>query len=403
MTSLHLTHWIAGWKNGWAGPAILLVLAGVWLLMVGTIFVHSAADGPETGFPGPYASSHLKKIIVGVVAMMAISLVHPRRFRQVAQVFFAASVALLVLLLLWKWATGAGVVRWIRFGGIGLQPSELAKISTVLFLAHLIRPGEGVDRWLQIVRWVGFATIPFLLIAAQPDLGTALILIPTTVMMLWVAGISMRRFLLLIVLAAVIGGPASWPLLRDYQKDRILSYVGYGEVSGESEGGYQVAQSIIAIGSGGPTGKGLHMGSHHDLGYVPEDHNDFIFSVIGEELGLIGTLSVVIGYLVLVWTMLGVAWNCRDPFGRLVAVGLASQIGFQAAINLSMTVGLLPVTGLPLPFVSYGGTSIVVSLAALGIVVSIARHPVEVIHPDGLLRGTSEVTHRPIRAKVGRT
>ena len=403
MITLQWNRWIDDWRKGWAGPAILLVLSGFWLLMMGTIFVHSAADGPETGFPGPYASSHLKKIIVGVVAMLAVSLVHPRRFRQVAQLFFAASVALLALLLLWKWATGAGVVRWIRFGGIGLQPSELAKISMVLILADLIRPGEGVGGWRPIARWVGFASIPFLLVAAQPDLGTALILIPTAAMMLWVAGVSVRRFVLLMVLAVVIGGPASWPLLRDYQKDRILSYVGFGEVSGESEGGYQVAQSIIAIGSGGPTGKGLHMGSHHDLGYVPEDHNDFIFSVIGEELGLIGTLSVVVGYLILVWTMLGVAWNCREPFGRLVAVGLASQIGFQAAINLSMTVGLIPVTGLPLPFVSYGGTSIVVSLAALGIVVSIARNPVEVIHPDGLGRGSSEVTHRPIRAKVVRT
>ena len=217
--------------------------------------------------------------------------------------------------------------------------------------------------------------------------------------MIWVSGVPTRRLIIVLLITTVIAGCA-WPLLYDYQKERVFAYLGVGEVSRETAGGYQVAQSIIAIGSGGPAGKGLHLGSHHDLGFLPEDHNDFIFAVIGEEWGLVGTLSVMLGFLILIFGILGVAWNCRDPFGRLVAAGIATQIGFQALVNQAMTVGLVPVTGLPLPFISYGGTSIVVSLAAVGIVISISRKPVEVIHPDGLKKGTSEIRSRPIRSRI---
>ncbi len=388
------------WRGGWAGPAILLVLTSVWLLVVGTIFVQSAADGPVGGFPGPYAISHIKKIIVGLVALVAMSMVAPRRFDSLAPIFFWSVIAILALLIAWK-AMQGGVVRWIRIGGFGFQPSELAKIATVLFVARILRPESEEGGWTGLIRVLAIAALPFLLIARQPDLGTALVLVPTVAAMIWVSGVPTRRFIALILLATVLAGCA-WPILHDYQKDRVLAYLGIGEVSRETAGGYQVSQSIIAIGSGGPGGKGLHMGSHHDLGYLPEDHNDFIFAVIGEEWGLIGTVSVLVGFLVLIFGMLGVGWNCRDPFGRLVAVGIATQIGFQALVNQAMTVGLVPVTGLPLPFISYGGTSIVVSLAAVGIVISISRKPVEVIHPGGLKKGTSEIRNRPLRARVSR-
>ncbi|MEE2883909.1 MAG: FtsW/RodA/SpoVE family cell cycle protein [Planctomycetota bacterium] len=388
------------WQSGWAGPAIVLLMTSMWLLFVGTIFVHSAADGPIGAFPGPYVISHIKKIILGICCLATVSILAPRKFDHFAPLFFWGIVSVLVLLFMWKLMQG-GVVRWVRIGGFGFQPSELAKIATVLFLARILRPQSDEAGWKPLVRAFSLASIPFLLIALQPDLGTALVLVPTVAAMIWVSGISRKRFVLLVLIACVIAGCA-WPLLHDYQKDRVLAYLGIGEVSRETAGGYQVAQSIIAIGSGGPGGKGLHLGSHHDLGYLPEDHNDFIFAVIGEEWGLVGTISVLVGFLVLIFAMLGVAWNCRDPFGRLVAVGIATQIGFQALVNQAMTVGLVPVTGLPLPFISYGGTSIVVSLAAVGIVISISRKPVEVIHPDGLKKGTSEIRNRPLRSRVSK-
>ena len=393
-------NWFRDWKSGWAGPATLLVLSSLWLLMIGTIFVYSAADGPENGFPGAYSASHMKKILVGIAGLLFVSMVPPKRIERVSVFFYCGTLALLVMLLVWKGIEG-GVVRWIRIGGFGLQPSELAKISTVMVIAYALRPGKQLDRWSNLIKIALMALIPYALIASQPDLGTALILVPTVAAMIWVAGVQWKKLAALAMILMVLAG-FSWPTMHDYQQQRILSYLGIGSLAVESAGGYQVAQSIIAMGSGGPTGKGLHLGSHHDLGYLPEDHNDFIFSVIGEEWGLVGTISVLIGTLVLILTMLGVAWSCRDPFGRLVSVGLAAQIGCQAAVNQAMTVGLVPVTGLPLPLISYGGTSIVATLLAIGIVISIARNPVEVVHPDGLQKGVSPVKHRPIRATISK-
>ena len=395
-----LTNAIDGWREGWAGVAFLLLVTSLWLLVVGTIFVQSAADGPESGFPGPYAISHMKKILLGLILMATLSLVSPRKIESFAALFFWGTIGVLLLMMAWKLSQG-GVVRWIRYGGFGMQPSELAKISTILFMAHLMRPSKESEGWGALLKIIGIAALPFLLIAMQPDLGTALVLVPTVAAMIWVSGISRRRFVVLVLLGSLVAGMAT-PLMHDYQKDRILAYLGIGEVSRETVGGYQVAQSIIAIGSGGPTGKGLYLGSHHDLGYLPEDHNDFIFAVIGEEWGLVGTVSVMLGFVVLIFAMLGVAWNCRDPFGRLVAVGIAAQIFFQAIVNQAMTVGLVPVTGIPLPFISYGGTSLCVSLAAVGIVIAIGRKPIEVIHPDGLKKGTSEVRSRPLRSRIAR-
>ncbi|HIC24262.1 MAG TPA: rod shape-determining protein RodA [Planctomycetes bacterium] len=388
------------WREGWAGAAFLLLVTSIWLLTVGTIFVQSAADGPDVGFPGPYAVSHLQKILVGLILMAIISCVSPRKIENFAALFFWGTISVLVLMLTWKLLQG-GVVRWIRYGGFGLQPSELAKIATILFLARLLRPAKQSQGWQPMLKIVAVAALPFVLIALQPDLGTALVFVPTVAAMMWVSGISGRHFVVLMLLGSLIAG-AAFPLMHEYQKDRVLAYLGIGDISRETTGGYQVAQSIIAIGSGGPTGKGLYLGSHHDLGYLPEDHNDFIFAVIGEEWGLVGTISVLIGFLILIFAMLGVAWNCRDPFGRLVAVGICAQIGFQAIVNQAMSVGLVPVTGLPLPFISYGGTSLCVSLAAIGIVIAIARRPVEVIHPDGLKKGTSDVRNRPIRSRISR-
>ena len=388
------------WREGWAGAAFLLLVTSIWLLTVGTIFVQSAADGPDVGFPGPYAISHMQKIVVGLVLMAIVSSISPRKIENFASLFFWATISVLVMMLAWKLLQG-GVVRWIRYGGFGFQPSELAKIATILFVARLLRPAKESQGWRLLLKIVAVAALPFLLIALQPDLGTALVFVPTVAAMLWVCGISRRHFVVLLLLGSVIAG-AAFPLLHDYQKDRVLAYLGIGDVSRESAGGYQVAQSIIAIGSGGPTGKGLFLGRHHDLGYLPEDHNDFIFAVIGEEWGLVGTISVLIGFLILIFAMLGVAWKCRDPFGRLVAVGICAQIGFQAIVNQAMSVGLVPVTGLPLPFISYGGTSLCVSLAAVGIVIAIARRPVEVIHPDGLKKGTSDVRSRPLRSRVSK-
>ena len=429
--------------GGWAGAASLILLTVLLLLLIGLVFVHSAADNMASSFPGPYTQSQLKKVILGLVTMLGISCLSPRTIERVAPIFFGATVAMLVGLLLYKLAVG-GVVRWIRLPGFQFQPSEMVKISTVLMMATLLRGGLRQSRWKHVLSILGCAAIPFLLIVAQPDVGTAMILVPTVIAMVWVAQLSKRRLSLLALCTVLLAGFAWYsPLVKSYHKERILSYAGFEDVEqvdqilasfvqqseegseegsddpeevltdeekkqverikkflGLSEvnsirlGSYQIDQSIIALASGGPTGKGLHMGRHHDLGYLPEDHNDFIFAVIGEEWGLQGTLLVLAIFLLLGFTLLGLAWSTRDHFGRLVVVGIATLLITQSLVNMAVVIELLPVTGLTLPFISYGGTSIVVSLWGVGVVLSIARHPMVVTHPDGLKKGSSPVRSR---------
>ena len=429
--------------GGWAGAASLILLTVLLLLLIGLVFVHSAADNMASSFPGPYTQSQLKKVILGLVTMLGISCLSPRTIERVAPIFFGATVAMLVGLLIYKLAVG-GVVRWIRLPGFQFQPSEMVKISTVLMMATLLRGGLRQSRWKHVLSILGCAAIPFLLIVAQPDVGTAMILVPTVIAMVWVAQLSKRRLSLLALCTVLLAGFAWYsPLVKSYHKERILSYAGFEDVEqvdqilasfvqqseegseegsddpeevltdeekkqverikkflGLSEvnsirlGSYQIDQSIIALASGGPTGKGLHMGRHHDLGYLPEDHNDFIFAVIGEEWGLQGTLLVLAIFLLLGFTLLGLAWSTRDHFGRLVVVGIATLLITQSLVNMAVVIELLPVTGLTLPFISYGGTSIVVSLWGVGVVLSIARHPMVVTHPDGLKKGSSPVRSR---------
>lgn len=447
--------------GGWSGAASLILLTVLLLLLIGLVFVHSAADNMASSFPGPYTQSQLKKVILGLVTMLGISCLSPRTIERSAPFFFGATVSLLVGLLLYKLAVG-GVVRWIRLPGFQFQPSEMVKISTVLMMATLLRGGLRQSRWKHVLSILGCAAIPFLLIVAQPDVGTAMILVPTVIAMVWVGQLSKRRLSLLALCTLFLAGGAWYsPLVKPYHKERILSYAGFEnveqvdqvlvsfvhtneeqpddgaksnndqengveknsdtevkEVLSEEEkiqverikkflglsevksirlGSYQIDQSIIALASGGPTGKGLHMGRHHDLGYLPEDHNDFIFAVIGEEWGLQGTLLVLSIFLLLGFTLLGLAWSTRDHFGRLVVVGVATLLTTQSLVNMAVVVELLPVTGLTLPFISYGGTSIVVSLWGVGAVLSIARHPMVVTHPDGLKKGSSPVRSRLFR------
>ena len=427
---------------GWAGAASLILLTVLLLLLIGLVFVHSAADNMSASFPGPYTLSQFKKVILGLVTMLGISCLSPRTLERLAPFFFALTVSLLVGLFVYKLAFG-GIVRWIRIPGFQFQPSEMVKISTVLMMAVLLKGGLRQSRWQHVLSILGCAALPFLLIVAQPDVGTAMILVPTVVAMVWVAQLSKRRLFLLAMSTTLLAGVAWYsPLVKPYHKERILSYAGFedveqidqvvgsfvigdsdddeersegpdeeakkrvervkeilglGEVKSIRLGSYQIDQSIIALASGGPSGKGLHMGRHHDLGYLPEDHNDFIFAVIGEEWGLQGTLLVLSVFLLLGFTLLGVAWSTRDHFGRLVVVGIATLLVSQSLVNMAVVIELLPVTGLTLPFISYGGTSIVVSLWGVGVVLAIARHPVEVSHPDGLKKGSSPVRGRLFR------
>ena len=260
--------------------------------------------------------------------------------------------------------------RWIRMGALSFQPAELAKLSIVLFLAfHIERRAERVNDFgllfpgLLLLGWFGF------LVLIQPDLGTAFCLVLTGAVMLFVAGVRLRYFAVLaipaltVLYAAIVSVP--------WRTERIFVFLNpWSDAQGA---GYQVIQSLIAVGTGGLTGVGLGEG-RQKLFYLPYPYSDFIFAVIGEELGLVGAAAVVLAFVVLLWRGLRAAWGAPDDFGRFLAVGFTLSIVLQALINVSVTLGLLPTKGIPLPFISAGGSSLVFTLVAVGIVANVSQH-----------------------------
>lgn len=379
-----------GLRRGWGGtrlPSITLLTFLGALLAIGILFVHSATVTEGTAFPSPTARNHMLRVGFGLGFLVLFLVIHYRVLEDLSTPLFILGLSFLGYLLFKKFATG-GVVRWIRIlGFFNLQPSELVKLFTVVLLARVLKPaGRAYGHFDHLVP-LGIVAIPLLMVALQPDLGTALVLPPVLIAMLWASGVSVPRLLSYLGCGTALI-PLGWFFLHDYQKQRLLVFLDPYDPA-VAEASYQVRQSMTAIGSGGASGRGYLEGDHKVLGYLPEDHNDFIFAVIGEEWGLWGTLLVVALFLLLYLSCLGIAFRTREPFGRLLVVGITTQLAFQTFINLAMTTGLAPVTGLPLPFVSFGGSSLLGSLASIGIVLGVGMRPVRIAHPDGLSAGTS--------------
>lgn len=369
-------------------PSLSMLLFLSILLTIGVTFIHSASTAGEVPFPGSLARLQLVRIAIGVAFLLICLRIDYRRFESLATpLYFVGLLLLLVLLGLKPFRDEPS--RWFYLPGFALQPSELLKLFTVLSLAKALKPGHEPGRtpWLRAL----FLTlVPTAMIALQPDLGTALVLPPLFFVMSFVAGIE-RRTLLLIAGVGLALMPIGWFGLHPYQKDRILVFLDPNNPALARDDGYQIRQSLTAIGSGGVHGSGLYQGTQNRLNYLPEDHNDFIFAIIGEEWGLVGTASVLALFLLLYLSALGIAFRTREPFGRLVVVGMTTHLAFQTLVNVAMTMGLAPVTGLPLPFVSYGGSSLLTSIASLGVVLGVGMRPVRIIAPDGLRSGRAHV------------
>jgi cell division protein FtsW len=260
--------------------------------------------------------------------------------------------------------------RWIRLGALSFQPAELAKLATVVFLAyHVERRAERVNELvtlfpaLLLLGWLGF------LILIQPDLGTAFCLVLTGAVMLYVAGVRLKYFAALAIPAVVVLYAAVMNV--PWRRVRLTSFI--DPWSDPQGAGYQVIQSLIAVGTGGVTGVGL-MEGRQKLFYLPYPYSDFVFAVIGEELGLLGALAVVLAFVVLLWRGWKAAWSAPDDFGRFLAAGVTLSIVFQALINVSVVLGLLPTKGIPLPFISAGGSSLVFALFGVGLVANVSQH-----------------------------
>lgn len=276
---------------------------------------------------------------------------------------------LLLVAVMFVGQSALGAQRWIQLGPITLQPSEFAKLIMIISLAHLLDARkERMQSVWDLLPVAAFVVAPFLLVLKQPDLGTSLVFVAILLGMVFVAGID-GKLLLKILGAGVACLPAFWFFLKDYQKSRLTVFL---DPNVDPLGaGYHIIQSKIAIGSGQLFGKGLFNGTQSQLNFLPENHTDFIFAVVGEELGFVGSVIILLLYMLLLYRGIQTAKNARDKFGTLLAAGITSMLAFHLLVNVGMTMGIMPVTGIPLPFMSYGVSALTTNLVSIGILLNI--------------------------------
>jgi rod shape determining protein RodA len=354
----------------------VLMLAVLGLLVLGTMLVWSATshrDDLTGGDPTAYLRKQLVNVCIGLVLTVVVMATDHRWVRIIAPLVYVASIGGLVLVL----TTGTiinGSRSWLDVGGMSIQPSEFAKLAVVIGMALLVAERNEGRRArvgaFEVLSMLVIAGIPAALILMQPDLGTLLVLSATVFGVLAVAG-APRRWLAFLAAGGVVAAVAAVAghLLKQYQLDRFLAFT--NPDLDPRGAGYNTEQARIAVGNGGLFGQGLFHGSQTRSGFVPEQHTDFIFTVAGEELGLVGA-GVLIGLLALViWRALAISALSTDVFGRVAAAGIACWLGFQAFQNVGMCLGIMPVTGVPLPFVSYGGSSMFAGMLAVGLLQNI--------------------------------
>jgi len=349
--------------------AIIAALTALGLVMI------LSTSGPRLEAEGAARVSQMVRqstfVVLGSVVFFVATMLSDRQWRLLTPWVYASTLVLLgLVLIIGEVITGAQ--RWIPLGLFNLQPSEVAKPAVILILAALLA-GATKMKWLRILQAFGLVAVPAVLIFLQPDLGTMLVFGFVTVVMLFVAGTDVRQIVILGLMAiAVLIFAIEADILAEYQVERLTGFLNAGE---QTLGiNYNQIQSQIAIGGGGMFGQGLFEGTQTNLAFVPAQTTDFIFTAVAEQLGFVGAALVIGLYSVLIVRLLIISSAARDRFGRLVAAGMAAMIAFHVFVNIGMTVGLLPVTGLPLPFMSFGGSFYISTLFGLGVCHSIWVH-----------------------------
>lgn len=341
----------------WISFFLIIILSGI-----GLFFVFSATYRPEQPI-----SLFFKKqsfgIISGLLIYLLCSATDFRALMRWGYFAYFAVMGLLVFTIL-KGSIGMGAQRWLDLGFFRIQPSELTKLlfpayATYYFYTEKDSLSFSFKQFLPVL---GILAFSFILIRKQPDLGTALVLLFSGLIIIWFAGIN-KKFFLYGLLFVLTTAPITWHLLHDYQKQRVLVFLGYGDSKKER---YQIEQSQIAIGSGGIMGKGLLKGTQNKLQFLPESRTDFIFSVIAEEAGLLGALFILFMFTILFFQFFWIIASIKSPFVQLLALGLVLPIIISTLINIGMVTGLMPIVGIPLPFISYGLSNLWVNFASLG-------------------------------------
>ncbi len=353
---------------------ITLLLITLAIIGFGCAMIYSASQGGRLAVG--YVEKQIVFALVGIaLAIVVASIDHVHLARYSGKLYAICLGLLLAVNFLGNSSKGAQ--RWISIGGFQFQPSELAKFIMIIALAaFLVKRLEEIRTFKTFVASFAYLAVPMLLVFKQPDLGTSLVLLAVWITMVFIMGTDIRN-IAIFVGAAILLATLAWTIpgvMKDYQKERVLTFV-YPERDPQGSG-YHVKQARIAIGSGQFTGKGFMKGTQRGLNFIPEQHTDFIFTVVGEETGFVGAAALVLLYTALIWRGLNIMFVTEDITGRAMAAGVVGMLGFHASVNLGMTLGMLPVTGVPLPMFSYGGTSLVTSLMCIGLLegISMRRH-----------------------------
>jgi rod shape determining protein RodA len=348
----------------WTLFSLALALCGVSILSV----LSATWGGRHHGLE-PLVVRQLVWVGAGTVLMTAAALIDYRVLGTYAYAIYVLAVAMLIAVAVIGHSTG-GSRRWINLGIFNLEPSELAKIAVVLVIVRYLReePPKGGWSLLHMIIPAMLLAVPAALVLKQPDLGTALILILITGTLIFVGGLNWRM-LMVLLLGAVLVAPVGWHYLKPYQRERLVSFL--NPQSDPLGSGYHIIQSEIAIGSGGGWGKGFLKGTQARLNFLPEQTTDFIFAVFAEEFGFFGSIVLLSLYAALIARGAWIARHARDRFGSLLAIGFTGIVFWQVAINIGMATGMLPVVGITLPLVSYGGSSLIAMMTAIGVLISV--------------------------------
>ena len=349
------------------------------LIIIGFLTISSAVEINQVDSNAlVFMQRQAVSVVLGLLVIFILQAYDYRIFKEYAVVIYLLMIGLLSYTL-FMGRTVAGGKRWISLGPINFQPAEMAKIMLILVLAAVIDNNSddmGYLKGMFLPSIIAF--IPFVLVVLQNDLGTALVLFFIYLVMLFAGGGNIKYMALVfgsgflivvLIITAHVMLDTPLPFLQEYQLNRLIVFINpdidpYGS-------GYNIIQSKIALGSGRLTGKGLFAGTQNQLNFLPEKHTDFIFSVVGEEFGFIGTSLVILLFLFLLWQFLKIAEEARDRYGYLVVIGITAMFLFHVLENIGMTMGIMPITGIPLPFISYGGTFMMTSLTAVGLIINI--------------------------------
>jgi rod shape determining protein RodA len=347
-------------------------LASASLLAVLSVVIIYSTSGIHSSFLRK--SLYLKQAIwglVGLAAMILVCIPHYRTIARLAYQFYAAILAALLLVALIG-RSGLGAQRWLSIGPFAFQPSEFMKLSLIVLLARYFEDRkEELDAPRLFVFPIILTLFPVALVLRQPDLGTAIVLLLTSISIMALMGLRIRYFVYLCAGAAAIG-PVLWSVLRDYQKNRLLVFLDPG--LDPMGAGYHVAQSKIAVGSGGLVGKGWMGATQSQLNFLPANHTDFIFAALAEQWGFIGSLVLLLVYAYLFSEGLRLARDARDLFSMVASFGVVSMMALQVVINIGMVTGIMPIVGIPLPLLSYGGSSMLMNMLAVGLLLNIQMH-----------------------------